>query len=96
VIVEKGTRLEAIVGTGSWYVNSYHHQGVKTLPDGARVAARSPDGLTEALEWADGPLCLGVQWHPERLYEEDAHAFSLFQALVDAAKAGMLDQGGQP
>ena len=96
VIIEKGTRLEAIAGTGSWYVNSYHHQGVKTLPEGARVAARSPDGLTEALEWADGPLCLGVQWHPERLYEEDTHAFSLFRALVDAAKAGMLDQEGQP
>jgi putative glutamine amidotransferase len=58
------------------FENSMHHQAVKTVGQGLRVAARAddqlPDGsrLIEAIE-ADptGPLkdqfALGVQWHPE-------------------------------
>ncbi|MCQ2458312.1 MAG: gamma-glutamyl-gamma-aminobutyrate hydrolase family protein [Clostridia bacterium] len=93
VTVESGTRLEAISGGGTWFVNSYHHQAVNRLPEGARVAARSDDGLIEAFEMPEGALCLGVQWHPERLYEEDEHAFALFRELVFAARARMIDQG---
>lgn len=50
--------------------NSMHHQAVKTVGQGLRVAAISQDGIIEAVE-ADpnGPLkdqfVLGVQWHPE-------------------------------
>lgn len=93
VSVVRGTRLEAIAGGGEWPVNSYHHQAVKTLPEGARLAALAPDGVIEAFEMPEGALCLGVQWHPERTCDTDAHAFSLFKALVYSARAGMIDLG---
>ncbi|RDI95003.1 gamma-glutamyl-gamma-aminobutyrate hydrolase family protein [Meiothermus sp. QL-1] len=48
-------------------VNSYHHQGVKTLGRGLRPLAVAPDGLVEAVALEGHPLFLGVQWHPELL-----------------------------
>lgn len=93
VNVERGTRLETITGGGEWSVNSYHHQAVMTMPEGARPAAIAPDGVLEAFEMPTGQLCLGVQWHPERIYDTDEHAFALFKALVYSARAGMIDLG---
>jgi putative glutamine amidotransferase len=69
-------------------VNSYHHQSVASPGDGLRVVARSPrDGIIEAVENAPGEhFVLGVQWHPERSYDEDACSRAIFAALVAAAR----------
>jgi len=45
-------------------VNSYHHQAVRRLGAGLRAAARSNDGVIEAVAHSGYPL-RGVQWHPE-------------------------------
>ncbi|MBR4082006.1 MAG: gamma-glutamyl-gamma-aminobutyrate hydrolase family protein [Clostridia bacterium] len=81
----RGTRLEVIAG-GTYSVNSYHHQAIDAIPEGMRVAAHAEDGLIEAVECCNGALCLGVQWHPERLYDADPNAAALFRALVDNAR----------
>jgi putative glutamine amidotransferase len=44
--------------------NTYHHQAADVIGDGLRVAARSADGIVEALASSEAPV-LGVQWHPE-------------------------------
>jgi putative glutamine amidotransferase len=56
-------------------VNSYHHQGIKTLAKGLSISADSQDGIIEAIE---GEKLLAVQWHPERMTEDP-----LFQSLFD-------------
>ncbi len=43
-------------------VRSLHHQAVAETAPGFSVTARAGDGVVEAIE---GPLCYGVQWHPE-------------------------------
>lgn len=98
VEVEPGTRLAGVLGgAGSLWVNSYHHQAVKRVPDGFRVAARAPDGVVEAIEAADERhgWVLGVQWHPEGLWRRDEAAARLFAALV-AAAAARLATSRQP
>jgi putative glutamine amidotransferase len=78
-----GTRLAQILGEAAAPVNSLHHQCVETPGAGMRVCARSPDGLTEAIE-SDGPgFLVGVQWHPEKL--EGKARLALFRALARAA-----------
>jgi len=68
--VVPGTALHATCGTTAGEVNSAHHQAVATVGRGLRIAARSTDGIVEALEWeqanARAPVLL-VQWHPERM-----------------------------
>ena len=45
------------------------------------MTARSPDGVIEAIESADGRV-IGVQFHPERMLDR---ALPLFQDLVARA-----------
>jgi putative glutamine amidotransferase len=72
-------------GTELW-VNSSHHQAVDAAGDGLRVVARAEDGIAEALEGVSpGQFVLAVQWHPERIFEDDAAARAIFQAFIDAA-----------
>ncbi len=65
-------------------VNTYHHQAVADddLGDGLRPVAWSHDGVIEGLELDSHPFYVGVQWHPERLYELSPEHRRLFQALI--------------
>jgi len=106
-LVQPATRLGAIVGhalatVGSRpmtiTVNSSHHQAVDVVGSGLKVAARCPsDGVIEALEDSSAEhWVVGVQWHPERTFREDAPSRALFRALVAAARewhAAMLRTG---
>jgi putative glutamine amidotransferase len=73
-------------------INSSHHQAIATAGDGLRISARSPeDGVVEAIEntpeGTGGPFVLGVQWHPERTYDESPASRALFTRFVAAAAA---------
>jgi putative glutamine amidotransferase len=84
VLIEPNTRMEEIYGGGEIRVNSGHHQAVRQLGSGLRVAATAPDGVIEAIEAADPNwFCVGVQWHPE---SETASALDmqLFECFVQA------------
>jgi len=83
-----GGQLVELAGGPSAKVNSSHHQSVDKPGRGLRVAARTPDGVIEALEWTAGPgWALGVQWHPERMPGEP-FAVALFRRLVKEAQGG--------
>ena len=67
-------------------INTSHHQSIRDLGGGLRVAARAPDGVIEAVEHEEHKhWVLGVQWHPERM-AGDALAGALFRALVQATR----------
>ncbi|MDM8526658.1 gamma-glutamyl-gamma-aminobutyrate hydrolase family protein [Anaerolineales bacterium HSG24] len=63
-------------------VNSLHHQGIRILAPNLQAVAHSEDGLIEAVEIADHPFALGVQWHPEELVDSQEFARELFTAFV--------------
>ncbi len=86
--IEPGSQLAQLAGSGEARVNSSHHQSVKELGRGLRIAAHAADGVIEAVEWTgDSNWVMGVQWHPERMAATDALAQSLFRSLVSAAAA---------
>jgi len=75
-------------------VNSTHHQAVhpERLGRFLRASAWSPDGVIEAIEPSDdslwfrsGRFVLGVQWHPERMQDDEAQR-NIFRALITTAK----------
>ena len=66
-------------------VNSLHAQGIDRLAPGLRVEARAPDGLVEAVSVAGSRgFAVGVQWHPEWKFRDDALSRALFAAFGDA------------
>jgi putative glutamine amidotransferase len=86
VMIERATRLGAILGEREYNVNSSHHQAIRDVGDGLRVTAHAPDGIVEGLEDPKHPFYLGVQWHPEDMPSEDS-ASKIFGAFVEAARA---------
>jgi len=80
--------LRRILGQARIRVNSSHHQSVKRVAPSLVASAVAPDGVIEAIESPKHRFLLGVQWHPEFLYERYAFHRNLFQALLKAARSG--------
>ena len=80
-----GSRLAQIAGSGSWQVNSRHHQAVAQIGDVLDVSARdSEDGVVEGLERRDKRFVVAVQWHPEDQIVRHPEQLRLFQSFADA------------
>lgn len=78
--------LRRITGKVRIKVNSSHHQSVKDIAPRLIQTAVASDGVIEAIEAPQKRFLLGVQWHPEFLYDRDAIQKRLFRALINAAR----------
>jgi putative glutamine amidotransferase len=78
--------LRRIVKTGTMRVNSSHHQSVKEVAPSMKASAVAPDGIIEAIESASERFLLGVQWHPEFLFDRHRLHRRLFEAFLAAAR----------
>ncbi|RPJ74030.1 MAG: gamma-glutamyl-gamma-aminobutyrate hydrolase family protein [Desulfobacteraceae bacterium] len=85
VRIEAGSRLRRLLGKPQIWVNGKHHQAVKAPAEGLAVAARAKDGVVEALEHPGKRYVIGVQWHPEGTWRDDACSKKLFGSFVRAA-----------
>ncbi|MFZ5642217.1 MAG: gamma-glutamyl-gamma-aminobutyrate hydrolase family protein [Bacillota bacterium] len=83
--IDKGTVLASILGEGPIRVNSYHHQAVRNPAPGFIISARSQDGLAEAIESGNYLFALGIQCHPETLWQRRPAFLALFKRLVEVA-----------
>jgi len=81
--LEPGSQIAKLMGGDTATVPCHHHQAIDRLGAGLAVTARSEDGVIEAVELADHPFAVAVQWHPEA---SGGGAESLFGALVEAAR----------
>jgi len=85
-------RVLTLSGVVQAEVNSWHHQSILEPGRGLRITARAPDGVIEAVEWADNSnWVVGVQWHPERM-PTDALSQALFRELVTAARLARTEK----
>lgn len=83
-----GGMLHLSCGVGHARVNSLHGQGVDRLAPVLVAEAVAPDGLIEAVRLRDSEsFLLGVQWHPEWAFREDALSLMIFRAFGTAARA---------
>ncbi|MBZ0308286.1 MAG: gamma-glutamyl-gamma-aminobutyrate hydrolase family protein [Anaerolineae bacterium] len=78
------SRISTMLGTGSLEVNSIHHQGIKNLGNHLRAFATAPDGIIEGIEIPDACFFVGVQWHPEELFDFSPPMQMLFQQFAEA------------
>lgn len=86
VTVMRDSKLSGMVGVGEIRVNSFHHQAVKEpVPDGLIASAHAPDGIIEAIESDGDKFVLGVQWHPETMFNISPAMVEIFAAFVAEA-----------
>lgn len=80
VNIREGSFLSGPLGREAT-VSSNHHQAVKTLAPGFRVAAEADDGVVEAIEREN---TVAVEWHPE----SDATRDAVYAAFVEMIRRG--------
>ena len=77
--------IRDILGEERIATNTYHHQAVKDICPNGTVVGTADDGVVEAMEFSGGhPFTIGVQWHPEMMYDSPLTE-KLFAAFIKAA-----------
>jgi len=87
VTIVAGSLLRRIVRSASMRVNSSHHQSVNAVAPSLIASARASDGIVEAIESPNHRFFLGIQWHPEFLFDRHPLQRRLFEAFLRAASA---------
>jgi putative glutamine amidotransferase len=85
VKLDTNSQLGRAIGKADLSVNTYHKQAVKKIGNGLKIIATAPDGVIEAFEDPTFPLFAAVQWHPERLVDEQEH-LAPFRLLVEKSR----------
>jgi putative glutamine amidotransferase len=84
--VKNGSRLFEIMGQSEIKVNTFHHQAVKDVATDFIISATARDGIIEGIESTIHPYAIGVQFHPERMWENNPSISALFASFVDSAE----------
>ena len=92
ILIDSGSRMEEIMGTGKVWVNSLHHQAVKDPGKGVRITGRAPDGVPELLEVTGYRFVMAAQSHPEEIYSIEPAFARLFSAFVQASSTRMDEE----
>ena len=83
--------LTRIVGAETIMVNSLHGQAIERPAPGLVVEALADDGTIEAVRVATARgFALGLQWHPEWDYANNAASLAIFGAFGAACRAYRL------
>lgn len=81
VSLQPDCTLAHVYGTCVKDVNTIHHQAVTDAGELA-VVGTGPGGLIEAIEGPDDWTAWGVQWHPEKM-SDDEREQELFRSFVE-------------
>lgn len=84
--LEKDSPLKTLLGEENIFVNSHHHQAVKTVAPGFRVMGRCTDGVIEAIYDPGAKFRWGVQWHPEKIWDIEESSAKVFEAFIEACR----------
>lgn len=81
------TLLSSIFGERNQIrVNSFHHQSINKVAKGFKINAVALDGIIEGIELPDAVFVLGIQWHPECMWESDQEQLAIFKTFIDACQ----------
>ena len=74
-------------------VNSSHHQAVNRVGENLKPVAWATDGFVECIEdIRPGRFALGVQWHPEITFSNDALSREIFELFLSKCRENMAVQ----
>lgn len=86
VSIKRGSKLWNTCKNDIISVNSFHHQAIKDVAKDCQVTAKSSDGIIEAIEHIENKFAVGVQWHPELMWQSDPEFLNLFKDFIISCK----------
>jgi len=87
IVITPDSQLFSMLNTNKMVVASWHHQVIRKLVKGFKVAATALDGTIEAIESQSYPNLIAIQWHPELTAAQDPLQQKLFYELVAISKS---------
>jgi putative glutamine amidotransferase len=84
--ITPGSWLHQVAGAAEIGVNSLHNQGIDRLGDTLVADAVAPDGTIEAIHAISPGFAVGVQWHPEYDWDDDAVSRRIFEVFGQAVR----------
>jgi putative glutamine amidotransferase len=79
--------LGELAGGTETFVNSHHHQAIEMIGNHLIATAWTSDGLVEGLEDSrPDHFTLGVQWHPEIGWQDNAFSKAIFAKFISIVK----------
>lgn len=85
IVIDKNSKLFNIIKCSDITVNSRHKYSI-ILTNKAQISARAEDNIVEAIEFSNKKFAIGVQWHPENMYQTDDNMKKLFKAFIESTK----------
>ena len=89
ISIISGSRINTITNQQTGIVNSAHHQAADIIGEGLKATAFSDNNIVEALEYKQPegkPWLLLVQWHPERISNDESFSLSIRKAFLTECK----------
>ena len=80
IVIIKNSLLYKILDCKKTLVNSRHKSVIRG--NNLTVSARSYDNVIEAIEDKGKRFFLGLQWHPENMYNEDLNSRKIFDYFI--------------
>lgn len=84
ILIRPDTQLKNIFKKDDIQVNSFHHQGLDKIGTDLTVSGVARDGLVEAFDINGLDFGVGVQWHPEVMFDEGIGNGELFLEHIKA------------
>lgn len=85
VKIDKDSKLYNILKQDIISVNSLHNYKAKEN-NIYKTIAKSPDGIIEAIEHPTCTFNIGLQWHPEKIYDKDNNSKLIIDYFIKEAE----------
>lgn len=87
IIIKEDSFLYKALRKTQIRVNSFHHQSIKDVAPGFKIAATALDGIIESIEKdCKNQFIAGIQWHPEMMSRNSEDAKKIFKYFIDILK----------
>lgn len=84
VILDENSKLYSLINKKEILVNSAHKYMINKV-NNFNIIGYSEDGIIEAIENSKKRFALGIQWHPERIYENEEEK-AIFDKFIESCK----------
>ena len=86
ISLKEGSQLQKILGVSEVKVNSFHSQFCIEPGENFEISAWAENGIAEAIESPVYRFVLGLQFHPEEMFNDYPIFIKIFEAFLEKSR----------